>query len=426
MYKLINKLWNYFELFIYSYNKSKDYQMEYIDWIDKLNQTISKETIIKLIKDKEYIFEIEKYESIGLINFMDLKFRYNLLIYWMNFLLIKSEEFKMYNIKNISNWYENLNFIYKNISTKKNQLIEKKKILTCNLIDISYEKNDLKEKKDVFQKYELKINNKIELINKLIDILDFLKSVKLLESLEKLKNSENKEYLTIININKVFEFYQVYKKIKSEITNLELIKNMDSLYCYEFCNFPELINNQISEENCQKTIFRLKNLIKYNKINLIDILEKEKNLFFLSREIKDDILIKKINLIVKKIIHFNNMINDITKRFSDKIDYKNEMKESDNFINNIEKLKIIIIEYKKKINSLKENYSYKLLKKMDINFFETLETNFELFISNVKKDNLLKIPNSDNEYFPKTKMEWIVTSIIGINLWKKNIFCADE
>ena len=40
---------------------------------------------------------------------------------------------------------------------------------------------------------------------------------------------------------------------------------------------------------------------------------------------------------------------------------------------------------------------------MDINFFETLETNFELFISNVKKDNLLKIPNSDNEYFPKTK-----------------------
>ena len=76
---------NYFELFIYSYNKSKDYQMEYIDWIDKLNQTISKETIIKLIKDKEYIFEIEKYESIGLINFMDLKFRYNLLIYWMNF-----------------------------------------------------------------------------------------------------------------------------------------------------------------------------------------------------------------------------------------------------------------------------------------------------------------------------------------------------
>ena len=115
---------------------------------------------------------------------MDLKFRYNLLIYWMNFLLIKSEEFKMYNIKNISNWYENLNFIYKNISTKKNQLIEKKKILTCNLIDISYEKNDLKEKKDVFQKYELKINNKIELINKLIDILDFLKSVKLLESLK--------------------------------------------------------------------------------------------------------------------------------------------------------------------------------------------------------------------------------------------------
>ena len=75
---------------------------------------------------------------------------------------------------------------------------------------------------------------------------------------------------------------------------------MDSLCCYEFCNFPELINNQISEENCQKTIFRLKNLIKYNKINLIDILEKEKNLFFLSREIKDDILIKKINLIVKK------------------------------------------------------------------------------------------------------------------------------
>ena len=152
--------------------------------------------------------------------------------------------------------------------------------MTCNLIDISYEKNDLKEKKDVFQKYELKINNKIELINKLIDILDFLKSVKLLESLRKLKNSENKEYLTIININKVFEFYQVYKKIKSEISNLELIKNMDSLYCYEFCNFPELINNQISEENCQKTIFRLKNLIKYNKINLIDILEKEKNLFF--------------------------------------------------------------------------------------------------------------------------------------------------
>ena len=41
------------------------------------------------------------------------------------------------------------------------------------------------------------------------------------------------------------------------------------------------------------------------------------------------------------------MINDITKRFSDKIDYKSEMKESDNFINNIEKLKIIIIEYKK-------------------------------------------------------------------------------
>ena len=40
---------------------------------------------------------------------------------------------------------------------------------------------------------------------------------------------------------------------------------------------------------------------------------------------------------------------------------------------------------------------------MDINFFETLETNFELFISNVKKDNLLKIPNSDNEYFPKNK-----------------------
>ena len=100
--------------------------MEYIDWIDKLNQTISKETIIKLIKDKEYIFEIEKYESVGLINFMDLKFRYNLLIYWMNFLLIKIEEFKMYNIKNISNWYENLNFIHKNISTK-NQLIEKKK-----------------------------------------------------------------------------------------------------------------------------------------------------------------------------------------------------------------------------------------------------------------------------------------------------------
>ena len=32
---------------------------------------------------------------------------------------------------------------------------------------------------------------------------------------------------------------------------------MDSLYCYEFCNFPELINNQISEENCQKNYFPL-------------------------------------------------------------------------------------------------------------------------------------------------------------------------
>lgn len=419
MYKLINKLWNYFELFIYSYNKNKDYQMEYIDWIDKLNQTISKETIIKLIKNKEYIFEIEKYESEGLINFIDIKFRYNLLIYWMNFLLIKSEEFKLYNIKNINSWYENLKYIYKMISTKKNLLIEKKKLLTCDLIDISYEKNDLKEKKDIFQKYELKINNKLELINKLIDILDFLKSVELFESLDKLRNSENKEYLTIININKVFEFYQVYLNIKNEISNLDFIKNIDSLYCFEFCNFPELINNQILEENCQKTIFRLKNLIKYNKTNFIDIIEKEKNLFFLSREIKDDILIRKTDLIVKRIIHFNNMVNDITKRFSDKIDYKNEIENSNNFMKNINELKIIINKYNEKINLLKENYSYKLLKKMDINFFETIETNFELFISNVKKDNLLKIPNSNNKYFPKTKMGWIVTSIIGINLWKK-------
>ena len=33
------------------------------------------------------------------------------------------------------------------------------------------------------------------------------------------------------------------------------------------------------------------------------------------------------------------MINDITKKFSDKIDYKNEMKESDNFYKQYREIK---------------------------------------------------------------------------------------
>tara|TARA_Y100000385_G_C13078664_1_gene632732 strand:- start:697 stop:2142 length:1446 start_codon:yes stop_codon:yes gene_type:complete len=473
MYTLINNLWKEFDLFIYSYKKDK--KIKYKNWLNKIDQKIiNKKTLIKIITNQNYIYKIENYESTNFIDFLHLYFKYYLLTYWCNFLLIKSKlenlqdimdiKINNYDQNNATNWYNNLFTIDQMINQKENNLLILRKSLKQNLYDL--EKIIIESKytnyKNVCNKYVKRINKKLEIVNTFMNLNNLLKTTNIIESVKQLKDQKNNEYLNIINNKKVFEFYDLYKIIRPEIKKLELNTDINSMYCYEFSNFKKLIKKQIKNENNQVTIIRLNKLLNNRNLNWEELLEKEKNLHLLKYEVKNELYVERLNSIINRIKQFSELIKSINTRFGPKNSYQIDINISKKLTQRIENSFLVIDKYQTILNKLEKSYSYSILNELDINFYRQIIINLNLIIESIKKNDIIKISYnqfknydilknnleieklkkefiSKDEFYdninkinkridklgnkfdfkPRNKMDLISTSIISLYLWKQ-------
>ncbi|MBW9310275.1 TrlF family AAA-like ATPase [Fusobacterium polymorphum] len=238
--------------------------------------------------------------------------------------------------------------IKKNIDRleKESQEIGDISILSDNekeeYLDIS---NSIKKKKEELEKYKQNVNIRQLYVNKLIEKIKETSVVLneiFFEDLNKIDDNEVKENLKSLNEN-----------VKSKILEVKNYLQNDN-FIFKVCEKTKLLEEEIvnSQNNIKKYEEKMGNMEK--QLNLVKLLEQEKQKKVLIEEKEKEIILLKNDLTNKKILEKYQELLAL---------YENKILEHLKFKNISEDIELVV-KLKFDIDSFKEKFSEKISKKL--------------------------------------------------------------
>ena len=209
-------------------------------------------------------------------------------------------------------------------------------------LDIS---NSIKKKKEELEKYKQNVNIRQLYVNKLIEKIKETSVVLneiFFEDLNKIDDNEVKENLKSLNEN-----------VKSKILEVKNYLQNDN-FIFKVCEKTKLLEEEIvnSQNNIKKYEEKMGNMEK--QLNLVKLLEQEKQKKVLIEEKEKEIILLKNDLTNKKILEkYQELL----------VLYENKILEHLKFKNISEDIELVV-KLKFDIDSFKEKFSEKISKKL--------------------------------------------------------------
>lgn len=209
-------------------------------------------------------------------------------------------------------------------------------------LDIS---NSIKKKKEELEKYKQNVNIRQLYVNKLIEKIKETSVVLneiFFEDLNKIDDNEVKENLKSLNEN-----------VKSKILEVKNYLQNDN-FIFKVCEKTKLLEEEIvnSQNNIKKYEEKMGNMEK--QLNLVKLLEQEKQKKVLIEEKEKEIILLKNDLTNKKILEKYQELLAL---------YENKILEHLKFKNISEDIELVV-KLKFDIDSFKEKFSEKISKKL--------------------------------------------------------------
>ena len=425
----INCLWNYFQ----SYNKSikKKINNQEIKWLKILERSklkLSQNIINKLIRDPNNIFKIVKFVDLDINQIQVLKLRYFIVLYWLNYLIIrvnKDKKEKLFSFNNslLSNWSESIDTLISIFESRRDIMIAERDKIYNNLTEL--EKIRLKCPK-LDKVHQERLESQLKALRYLLNI-DIIDDLRNLSSKIKMLNSEKYEMannilddIDIIKLN-FKEFLELFDHISNEL----LLKHYDvevKIFNINRHNFSKLIRSnlkyQMELEKYKEVIYNTDSLT-WRILDDIKIIELEINLknskiskFLIT---KTD---KMCHLIYKIILQYNSAI--FTKYSID--DYMELQKDILSARDNLKKLKDSNYAI---ISDLEKKFNYSDLKDLDLEFYYQFLIHINSLIYSITKSKELVINSKkylSNDNLIDRKNFDILVNNLGQNFVTKKEF----
>jgi hypothetical protein len=423
----INCLWTYFQSYLKSIKKNIKYQeYRWLKVLEKSKLGLNKELILKYMKDPDYIFKITKYKDCNINKLIILKLRFYICLYWLNFLLIKSNDKKdrniiQFNSYSISNWTETIDNLI-SIFESRNQILilerdkiynnlqelERIRIKCPHLSPIHHKKleNQLKALRYILN---LELSDELRTLNnniKKLDSKNFCNMIEIFERIDMLKTN-------------IYKFLSLFNYLSEEL----LTKHVDpkiKIFEIKKENFIQFIGANLQY---QKELLSNKEIIYNTKSLRFNILEKLK-LVELKINCEDSnvifILLCKANKLVtfiKKVTSENMILN---LEGTDMNDYMKLQKSILDDIINVNSAKERNFNI---ISDLEKNFKYNDLKDLDLEFYYQFLTHVNQLIIAIKKGTTLCIDDkkylSNDTFNDRKKFDILIKTINSQYVSKK-------
>ena len=408
----INCLWNYFNTFCDSIKKkNKNQEKKWLKILERSALNLNTDTINLLLKDPNNIFKIVDYIDMDIYYLLLLKSRYFILLYWLNYLLIKisyNEEIEVYNKKILLNWINSIDTLVSIFKSRNSLMLVKRDNIFKNLKEL--EKITIKCP-NLDKIHQLKMENQLKVLRYIlnIDILDELQDVN-----KKIKVIENNKFNNLsINFcevlnnreknileNNIFNILDLFSIISNELLLKEM--KLKTLLFTKNSNYERIINMNLEYKS---DLIQYKDYI-FNRLTLSwGTLDKIK-LIELKINIKYD---ENINLLISKTDKFCYLVFKMIEQYNNNNiinildDYKINQKQ---IIESLNKLKEKTDHNHEIISKLEKEYNYSDLKDLDIEFYYQFLIHINSLINAMSQRTKIRI-NEDkylsNEYLSEKK-----------------------
>ena len=391
----VNCLWSYFQSYIQSIKK-KIYNQEN-KWLKILNRSklkLSIPIINKLIRDPNNLFKLIDYKDLDINQIQILKLRYFICLYWLNFLLIQTNNNKKkkvfdFNEEILNNWISSIDNLISVFNSRNEIMIEERDKIYDNLSEL--EKIRLKCP-NLDKVHQIKLEAQLKALRYIlnIDMIDDLRNLSL-----KINELNSEKY---VELNKILDSIDVLDKnfidfldLSEHLSNELLIKYIKTdvkIFNIKKDEYSKLVrsnlNYQIKLEKYKDVIYNPKSLT-WRSIDDIKLIELEINL-------KDTKLIKFLisktdkfcHLIYKTILQYNSNIFE-SNSVDGWINLQNDIITSKN---NLEKLKNNNYQI---LEDLERQFNYSDLKDLDLEFYYQFLIHINSLIYGIKNSKKVEI-----------------------------------
>lgn len=419
----INCLWSYFQSYLKSINKNIKYQeYRWLKVLEKSKLNLDKTLILKYLKDPNYIFKITKYNDSPINKIIILKLRFQICIYWLYYLLIKSNEKKdkstgqtciNFNNMTLMNWTENIDNLISIFESRNEILIIERDKIYENIKELERARIKYPQLDPV---HENKLENQLKALRYILnlEITDELRNLN--RNLKKLGNDKfgcmtevfDKINLLKDNLSKFTRLYDhMSEELLSKYTNPKI-----RIFKIENSKYLNFVSANLSY---QRDLLMFREIIHNPKSLTFEILEKIKLI-----ELKINRLeVTTINLLINK---SNKLYNFILKLVNE-----NSMSNIDGSdLNEYFEIQKVVFNDIKVLNSAKENnyniisnleknFKYTDLKDLDLEFYYQFLTHINQLLIGIKKGQMVCIDDkkylSNDNFNDKKKFNLLMKTI---------------
>ena len=399
----INCLWSYFQSYLKSINNNIKYQeYRWLKVLEKSKLNLDKTLILKYLKDPNYIFKITKYKDAPLSKIIILKLRFFICIYWLYYLLIKSNEKREKNSKSnidfnsitLSNWIENVENMISIFESRNEILIIERDKIHDNLNELERARIKYPQLDPVHQK---KLENQLKALRYILnlEITDELRNLNNnLKRLNEGKFGGMTEIFDRINLLKdnLSNFIRLYDHMSEELLS-KFVNPKIKIFCIKSDKYLNFVSANL---NYQRELLVFREIIHNPKSLTFEVLEKIKLI-----ELKiNRIEVNTINLLLDKSNKLCKFISKLVSESSvsniDGTDLNEYFKMQNSIINDIKVLNSAKEKNFNIISNLEKNFKYTDLKDLDLEFYYQFLTHVNQILIGIKKGKIICI--DDKKY----------------------------
>lgn len=429
----INCLWSYFQSYLKSISSNIKYQeYRWLKILEKSKLNLDKTLILKYLKDPDYIFKITKYKDAPINKIIVLKLRFFICIYWLYYLVVKSNERKdknsgkssiEFNSINLMNWIENIDNLISIFESRNEILIMERDKIHENLKELERARIKYPKLDPVHQK---KLENQLKALRYILnlEITDELRNLGCnLKNLGDGRFGNMTEIFEKINLLKdnLSNFLRLYNHLSEELLS-KYVNPKVKIFGIESSEYLNFVSANL---NYQRDLLLFRDVIHNPKSLTFEILEKIKLIELKINRCNINtisVLLDRTNKLCKfilKLVNENSISNidgsDLNEYFQIQKDILNDMK----VLNSAKENNFNII------SNLEKNFKYSDLKDLDLEFYYQFLTHLNQLLIGIKKGKIVCINDKkymSNENFNDRKQFNLLMKTINTQFVSKREF----